>query len=196
MQMRAAHEAPVARLAKSLPDFSSRRAGETIDDAFERGRAEGRAEAAVEALREREKLEEAFEARLAVVRRAVAGEAGARLSAEIAAANEALRRELEVELVRVLAPIAGAAVRTRAMAAFGEAVRKLVEGGEAIEVSGPSGLLEAFAAGLGSARGSVTLTAGDGEELSARAGRTRITSRLEAWANALRPIAGDDGGGR
>jgi hypothetical protein len=184
-------------LAGRLPDFSAARVEESKEDALARSREEGRAEGIVEALRDRERLEEAFEVRLAMARREVAGEAGTRLAAEFAAALDAFCRDLDAEVARVLTPIVDEAVRAKALAAFAAAIRRLIDGGVAVaEVCGPPDLLDAFARELGPARAALTLTETGDAELTARAGRTRLATDLESWAGTLRALIGESGDAR
>ena len=181
-------------LISALPDFSAPRSEDAMAEALARAREEGRAEAAVEALRERAQLVESFEARLALARREATGEAAARLAAQLAAAVAAMQREIETELVRVLAPFLDDAMRTKALSAFDAAVRQALDSGQAVEVSGPADMLDALTAALGPLASAATFRPDGAGEVSLKAGRTRIATELDAFARTLRAIAGDAGG--
>jgi hypothetical protein len=175
-------------LLKQLPDFAplARNGVSADDDVIANARAEAAAQAHAEALRERERLEEAFEARLAVERRAVAGEAGERLAAELAAAIDRIAQALDAEVARILTPIVDAAMRQRALDEFAQITAHLLrEGLVQVEVRGAPPLLSALAERLGEARQGVRLIPVEGAELSLESGPTSITTRLQAWATEI-----------
>ncbi len=196
-QTKSASARPLAALLAHL-DSPGRRAapGGGVDPALleaaaeaarRAGYAEGLAEGERRLAEERLRAARAAETRLAEARAEWAGEEAAPLAARIADALAAIEAELVEGVAATLRPLLPALLAEAASRRMAEEIRRLLGGvGEeaALRVLAPADLLARLRAALGETAG-VDFVESEGVDAVAALGRSRIETRLSAWAARL-----------
>lgn len=166
--------------------------GDPVADAFHRGVEEARAEAAAgfEAALEAQAKE--AEDRLAALRAEWISDESQRLEQLLMAGLADIETRLSDSLSAVLTPLVESALRDRMVAAFAEALKRIVAGAKedrravpVLSVSGPADLIAALEAKLGDADLGVAYTVGPGVDLCVTLDDTVLRSRCADWLGGL-----------
>lgn len=176
------------------PDFEAPTSSQTGID-LDLVRAEARAEGAEETCRalsaqhaeERQAELERHSAELAALRLELETLAAETIPSLIAARSEAIVDQIAADVAAVLAPVLDEAVHARMIENVSDEIRHALALEEAVEIRvyGPKGLLSALSVALGEKADKLVLAESDGLDIEVEIDRTRLTSRMSAWAKAL-----------
>lgn len=196
---------PVAFYLKELSGEVSRRGGRPlaafghdgasdleaqIGEAHARGVLEGRASAQAEFGAAATAQAAAFEQRLTAERETWAAAEGARLGAAIAAGLEDIEQRISAIVSDVLKPFLGDQARAKAAFELSQALKGMLSKGDyaKITVSGPADLLAAMEQQM-SGQSGVSFVVADAAELTVSADETILSTRIDAWVDAIEGAA-------
>lgn len=152
------------------------------------GAAAARAELSLRHAAEREAADHRHAAELLALRAELESLAANAVPQAVAARTEELAGLIAADVAQVLAPLIDDAVRARILAELSGEIRAALELKAAgqINVTGPERLMTALRDTLGADAERLTIRHADHIDIEVAIDRTRLETRLSAWADALR----------